>query len=129
MVWLSWFRFNYGYGHCISFCSTTPLLSHFSNILSNGCEPYLKCRNMHVCWRPWLIFPLWPTTLYLQLYISVRCNFAPFILWFVFSLTYSHDSHHLYATLSNGSVIIWEGSAAKGASKTPKFLNLTTLVQ
>uniref|UniRef100_A0A1B6DVR8 Lysosomal-trafficking regulator n=1 Tax=Clastoptera arizonana TaxID=38151 RepID=A0A1B6DVR8_9HEMI len=46
----------------------------------------------------------------------------------VISLTYSHDSQHLYATLSNGSVIIWEGSSTKGASKTPKFLNLTTLI-
>ncbi|XP_054259566.1 lysosomal-trafficking regulator isoform X2 [Macrosteles quadrilineatus] len=46
----------------------------------------------------------------------------------VIGLTYSHDSQHLYASTDNGSVIIWEGSAAKGGSKTPKFLNLTTLI-
>ncbi|XP_068085277.1 lysosomal-trafficking regulator [Anabrus simplex] len=45
----------------------------------------------------------------------------------IISLTYSQDSQHLYASASDGIVIIWEGAGAKGVSKTPKFLNLTSL--
>ncbi|GLH06434.1 Neurobeachin [Gryllus bimaculatus] len=43
------------------------------------------------------------------------------------SLTYSYDSQHLYASAADGIVIIWEGAGAKGVSRTPKFLNLTSL--
>lgn len=46
----------------------------------------------------------------------------------IISLTYSYDSQHLYVSTASGSVIIWEGSAAKTVSKTPKFLNLTSLI-
>jgi hypothetical protein len=46
------------------------------------------------------------------------------------SLTYSQDAQHLYASAADGSVVIWEGgggTGSKGMSKTPKFLNLTSL--
>jgi hypothetical protein len=49
---------------------------------------------------------------------------------FFSSLTYSQDAQHLYASAADGSVVIWEGGGgmgSKGISKTPKFLNLTSL--
>ncbi|GFG30500.1 hypothetical protein Cfor_08123, partial [Coptotermes formosanus] len=48
----------------------------------------------------------------------------------IISLTYSQDAQHLYASAADGSVVIWEGgggTGSKGMSKTPKFLNLTSL--
>jgi hypothetical protein len=42
-----------------------------------------------------------------------------------FSLVYSVDAQHLYATATDGTVVIWESSGSKG--KTAKFLNLTSL--
>ncbi|XKL66859.1 hypothetical protein PGB90_010279 [Kerria lacca] len=45
----------------------------------------------------------------------------------IISLTYSYDSLHLYASVSNGNVFIWESTNANGTIKTPKFLNLTAI--
>jgi hypothetical protein len=60
---------------------------------------------------------------------QASCSLTFLSSWLcVCSLTYSYDSQHLYASTDNGSVVIWGGSAAKGGSKTPKFLNLTTLI-
>nr|CAD7400993.1 unnamed protein product [Timema cristinae] len=47
----------------------------------------------------------------------------------IISVTYSHDSQHLYAATVDGLVVIWEGTGAKGVSKTPKFLNLTSRIE
>jgi len=66
-------------------------------------------------------------------HIGAFCNHTgvpnkwPFLLC---SLTYSQDAQHLYASAADGTVVIWEGgggTGAKGMSKTPKFLNLTSL--
>ncbi|XP_071440474.1 lysosomal-trafficking regulator isoform X2 [Hetaerina americana] len=47
----------------------------------------------------------------------------------IISITYSYDSQHLYASSVDGCVVIWEAAGSKGGgvSKTPKFLNLTSL--
>ncbi|XP_046387473.1 lysosomal-trafficking regulator isoform X2 [Ischnura elegans] len=46
----------------------------------------------------------------------------------IISIAYSHDSQHLYASSADGCVVIWEAAGSKGGiSKTPKFLNLTSL--
>nr|CAD7196152.1 unnamed protein product [Timema douglasi] len=50
-------------------------------------------------------------------------------LFLSLSVTYSHDSQHLYAATVDGLVVIWEGTGAKGVSKTPKFLNLTSRIE
>ncbi|XP_069691772.1 lysosomal-trafficking regulator isoform X2 [Periplaneta americana] len=60
----------------------------------------------------------------------VREITTSFIARPIISLTYSQDAQHLYASADDGSVVIWEGgggSGVKGVSKTPKFLNLTSL--
>lgn len=54
------------------------------------------------------------------------------VVWIIngdydFSLTYSFDSQHLYGSVSDGNVYIWEAVSSSGAIKTPKFLNLTAV--
>lgn len=44
-----------------------------------------------------------------------------------FSIAYSFDSQHLYASGSDGTVYIWESTNSSGVGKTPKFLNLTAV--
>lgn len=57
----------------------------------------------------------------------VREIISPALTFPIISLTYSLDSQHLYASSSDGVVAIWEGGGIKGANKTPKFFNLTTM--
>lgn len=45
----------------------------------------------------------------------------------IICLMYSYDSHHLYASLPSGHVVIWESRFANTTGKQPKFLNLSNL--
>ncbi|XP_039285549.1 lysosomal-trafficking regulator [Nilaparvata lugens] len=49
----------------------------------------------------------------------------------IVSLTYSHDSQHLYASAGGGAgyVVVWQSGNSKAmGSKLPKYLNLTNLI-
>ncbi|XP_073990723.1 lysosomal-trafficking regulator mauve isoform X4 [Rhodnius prolixus] len=46
----------------------------------------------------------------------------------IICVTFSHDSQHLYASTAEGQIVIWQASSVKSTGKTPRFLNLTSLL-